>query len=424
MTNYVYRFGGQTRKLVEEGPVSYHWIDGKQITASETHPEWRSFRKNGRFLGDIGGDFYSLKQYVEGSHPIVGLEGEKGDYNWLDRAEYQGPFLPLSPPEMKYPKPRASEDDTLDELGATAISRCSPTNPTIDLTTTVGELIKEGIPDLVGKTFFKKGISRSERRKAVGKEYLNVQFGYKPLADDLAKTANRIVSGDAAFKQYLRDAGKLVRRRYEFPIEESQSFEEISSNASPWIQPSVTTLYDWSRPGGRVVLQTQRYRRRWFSGAFTYVVPGPKATGTDAMARSVIMAKKTLGIRLTPAAIWNLTPWSWAIDWFTNASDVLENLDAWIIDGQVLRYGYMMEHTIDKHTYHFLPGTGGAGRPHQLQSTKIPPSVTLVTETKLRRTATPYGFGLTWDGLSVFQKSILTALGISKVGGNSSKRPT
>jgi hypothetical protein len=77
------------------------------------------------------------------------------------------------------------------------------------------------------------------------------------------------------------------------------------------------------------------------------------------------------------------------------------------IDNQVLAYGYMMEHTIEKYTYHFVG-------PHKLKTKKDPDPVTLVRESKIRRRATPYGFGITWDGFSSFQLSILAALGLSK----------
>jgi hypothetical protein len=69
-------------------------------------------------------------------------------------------------------------------------------------------------------------------------------------------------------------------------------------------------------------------------------------------------------------------------------------------------YGYIMEHSIVRDTY-TLSATGFN------QPQAVPPA-TFVTETKLRRGANPFGFGLTWDGLSTFQKSILAALGITR----------
>jgi hypothetical protein len=399
-----------------ETGVDYRQLEGSQVTDSENHPEWRTFHQKGLFIGDLGGDFTTRKRYAyTNGRSSISFRTVTGVFDDGSKAytDYGGPFLAVDPYDVTWPPYRFSSDEKLAELGTTAIARCSPSNPTIDLTTTLGELFKEGLPKLIGSAFFRKEATRAERRKAIGGEYLNAQFGYRPLADDLAKIASLIVDGDKAIEQYRRDAGKLVRRSYDFPVETSDEMSEYNWRANPFVQPAVSTMYDFTRPDGRVVLQKELYRRRWFKGAFTYVLPPPDSSGLDAIARSVIEAKKALGVRLTPAAIWNLTPWSWAADWFSNASDYLENLDAWIIDGQVLRYGYMMEHTLDKYTYHFLPQEGRP-YPHKLKVAAMPASLTVVTETKIRRGATPYGFGLTWDGLTAFQQSILGALGLSR----------
>jgi len=118
-------------------------------------------------------------------------------------------------------------------------------------------------------------------------------------------------------------------------------------------------------------------------------------------------AGKLLGITLTPDTLWNLAPWSWAVDWFSNAGDVVSNISDWAVYGLVLRYGYIMEHTIVRDTYTRTPTglnvSGGATS-----------SITLVTETKIRRRADPFGFGLSGVALNATQQAILTALGISR----------
>jgi len=126
------------------------------------------------------------------------------------------------------------------------------------------------------------------------------------------------------------------------------------------------------------------------------------------IARKAFLAKEILGIDLDGEVIWNLMPWSWAIDWFANAGDVISNAQSVRDDGLIMRYGYMMEHTIVKDTYiREYPRAFRYGLP-------MSSHVTLVTETKLRRRANPFGFGLSWDGLDAFQLSILAALGIKK----------
>jgi hypothetical protein len=148
-------------------------------------------------------------------------------------------------------------------------------------------------------------------------------------------------------------------------------------------------------------------QERWFSGAFTYYLP----TGYDsrvALAKLARQAQYLLGANLSPDVLWELTPWSWAVDWFANAGDVIHNISRFASGGLVMPYGYMMEHTIITDTYRFVGNTGFSS-----PFDKLPPTV-LVTETKKRVKANPFGFGVSWNSLSGFQYSILAALGLSK----------
>jgi len=119
-------------------------------------------------------------------------------------------------------------------------------------------------------------------------------------------------------------------------------------------------------------------------------------------------AEKLLGLPLTPDVVWELTPWSWAIDWFSNAGSVISNVSAFKLGGLVMRYGYIMEETTITDTYSmasagFLDDTG-----------PVPPS-TITYTVKRRREANPFGFGLSWDGLSPSQMLITAALGITRL---------
>jgi hypothetical protein len=158
---------------------------------------------------------------------------------------------------------------------------------------------------------------------------------------------------------------------------------------------------------GKVVRSLEVTKRQWFKGAFVYYIPSDKSL-LGKLQRGVIGARHLLGISLTPDSVWNLAPWSWAVDWFGSANSVFRNWTNWAIDGQVLKYGYMMEHTIAKYTYTFVGDTGfqaGDARPID---------VVLVSETKKRLQATPYGFGLSWDDFTATQWAIVTALGLTR----------
>ncbi|DAD50193.1 TPA_asm: maturation protein [ssRNA phage Gerhypos.4_3] len=321
-------------------------------------------------------------------------------------AIYTGPVLPRRPDLMPFPPFIDSSNATLDAWGSKAIAQCKPTNSVADASVFLGELLHDGIPKLLGAALWKQGTENA--LKASSQEYLNAQFGWKPLVNDMRKFAYAVRHADQVLSQFERDAGKVVRRKYSFPTELSATTELVATGASPFIAGSASALSLPVLPtGDRNVFRIRNTeRRRWFSGAFTYYLPSG-GNARSVMGKHAQEAKKLLGLSLTPDTVWNLSPWSWAVDWVSNTGDVLSNLTDWAVDGLTLRYGYIMEHTMVTDTYVYSGPTG-------FQSTFArPSSVSLVAETKVRRKATPFGFGLTWGGLSPRQLAIAAALGIT-----------
>lgn len=100
-------------------------------------------------------------------------------------------------------------------------------------------------------------------------------------------------------------------------------------------------------------------------------------------------------------------PWSWAADWVSNTGDVLHNLSAMSTDGLVMAYGYMMEETSETWTYVNNGAITVSGRVLNLTQN-------FRTTTKVRRSATPFGFGLDWAKFTPRQMAILGALSITR----------
>lgn len=371
---------------------------GTQVTASEGHP-WppRKGSKN-----DIGGDFSTVKTYVQ-PFKVVRLSAVKHETNG-DRAvrSMNGPIFNTPPNNPTFPTSQASSTDDLDEYGATAIARCKPDNSVANASVFLGELIREGIPSLIGSNTWK---SRTKIHKDLGSDYLNAQFGWAPLVNEVRSFGEAIRKSSDRMKQYERDAGKVVRRQFHFPLKRTVSEVTLQTGVA-CEGPFWQEFYRDGYTGGTLIRRTEVLQRRWFSGAFTYYLP----SGYDSrkkMDKWALEAKHMFGLSLTPEVLWNLAPWSWAADWFSNTGDVLANVSSFKQDGLVMRYGYIMEHTIVREIYtNTDPGL------------KAGPSVysdtVFVTETKTRRRANPYGFGVSWEGLSAFQLSILGALGISR----------
>jgi len=393
----------------------YRALDGIQFTESISHPSWRK-RRPGVFQGNEGGPFFTYKKYgmtTAGETPLavpvtLAGRGRVGSDRYR-YGTYIGPMLPLEPSQMGYPPPLVySDSSSLDKFGTKAIALVSPSNPTADLSVFLKELLTEGLPKMIGSTLTGlEGTLKNIGRKP-GKEYLNVEFGWKPMISDLRKLASAIIHANSVIEQYYRGSGSMVRRRYAPPpVTKTETFV-WKTNVSPWIGPSVGTIIDSATVNkGTVYCQETTVTKQWFSGAFTYYVP-PDETIRGELARMVIMARKLLGLSLTPDELWNMAPWSWAVDWFFNVGQVLHNWSNWAIDNQVLLYGYVMEQKFVRRHYTFSGPTGfkpAAARPSD---------VVLTLEVKQRRKATPYGFGVVEQNLSARQKAIAAAIATTR----------
>lgn len=382
--------------------------DGKQETVSEGH-HWPNADSK-RSLKDYGGDFRTIKSYVATPNTSSVKNSWPEVYNMsvsvppLNRLSYtfRGQLYPVSFVGLTPPSAESS-DSQLDALGATAIARCAPGSPPGDLFTALGELFKDGLPHLVGSTLWQQ---RTNAAKRAGEEYLNVQFGWQPLVSDITKFTGGVADYDRILSQYERDAGKVVRRTYRFPRVVTSRTEDLGSTRVPFAAVGYPGYFYGTNATGTLVRSVETTIDRWFSGAFTYYLP----LGYDSRVKVLELARRAdavFGTSLTPETLWNLAPWSWAVDWFVNAGDVLKNVQRFSTGGLVMRYGYMMEHSITKWTY-TMSRTGLVSGPRSL------PPLVLVTEVKKRRQANPFGFGVSWDGLSPFQASILAALGITR----------
>jgi hypothetical protein len=370
---------------------------GTQVTVSENHPQWRSRR--GRAFGDIGGGFYTEKTKVSFSSKVNLVSTvQNPPYGYLEET-YRGPCVAVT--GGSFPSPIKSNELALNGWGAKAVANAKPTNALVDLSTTLGELLGTGgIPSMIGRAaFWAHGIK--EALKETAGDFLNVQFSLTPIVQDMVGFADVVYRFDQLVKQYERDAGKVVRRKYFFEPITTESNSVWATNRYPVMAPSSGNMQEKYYGLGTGYLSRKTEIRRWFSGAFTYHLPTGYSS-RRAVTSFGAEAQKMLGLEPTPETLWNLAPWSWAVDWFSSAGDVVSNISDWSSDGLVMRYGYLMEHCVSTDTYYLRCPRG------------TPSPVVYTRESKSRTRANPFGFGLTWAGLSPRQLAIAAALGISQ----------
>lgn len=399
----------QNNSTGNKGNYTYveHVLNGAQVTVSEDH-DWPP--PSGAFDYDRGGNFVTTKSYVASKPNHVRISGATNKTllpPGQSTERYDGPSYPYPSASgtatLEFPSSARSTDSQLDTLGATAVARCKPTNSAIDFGQFAGELLREGLPRFGASADWAE---RTRRLKAAGDDYLNVEFGWQPLVSDLNTFADNVDSTYAALQQLRRDDGRLVRRSYSFP--EINTSETVELTNPGGIFPSLNGNYFLQNLNAKRFRQTEVWRRQWFSGAFRYFLPA-SLKGESELGDLRALIEHSLGLSLTPELIWNLTPWSWAVDWFSNTGDVIANITDSQKYGLIMPYGYIMEHSIAKYTYSC---TGTTFKPNGA----TPGDITLVTESKVRRKANPFGFGLTDSSLNSGQKAILAALGLSRSG--------
>jgi len=327
---------------------------------------------------------------------------------------YAGPMVPRPWSDVSlddYGMPNPDYDyltkNQINQLGAKAIAKVIPTKPEASLAQALLEL-KDGLPHLL------LGAIRAQKGRAVnsiGDEYLNLQFGWMPLISDVMKLLKAVLNFNEILDQYQRDSGRVVRRRYHYKTETGVLYQKTRREALSTYGNSYFSGYNPSGlfSDGAVATQSQTHsfsRKSWFSGAFQYYLE----EGSDFLSKMEMYEQKAnrlLGTRITPALLWELSPFSWLLDWWLDVGTFINNVTSFNQDGLVMRYGYMMveETLISNYSYDDIRLYDRTVGGYVAQYRKI---------RKRRIRATPYGFGFDLGNLSESQWAILAALGMTR----------
>lgn len=356
---------------------------------------------------DIGGPFLCVKRSRQST---FGSLGKSIDFsqssNPFDPNPYGGHYRspqyavdPVDHNDYYFGPEIASSAHELDMLGTEAIARCAPTKSYAELSQAIGEFIADGTP-AVPMAEMKKSAGLAN---GAGSDYLNSEFGWKPLVSDVKNLASAVINAESILDEYEKGSGRLIRRRYNFPTEQTvQEFDFGYHSPKPLLE------YGFFKPGkseGHLTMTRTRTVRQWFSGAFTYYFP-PRGSAMRKQAE----ARKLLGVELTPATLWNLAPWSWAADWFANTGDVLDAFDNLHTDGLIMPWAYIMEEVTNRDVYYLR------GVEYMSYSGSPTLSQTWETQIKQRQRATPWGFGFDMEEMTPRQWAILIALGLTRSG--------
>lgn len=408
----------------------YCFFVDRETTVDEEHPwyAWKRVRENPRSAGfttgvEMGGNFTSVKTSAEllTSSPVhLKYAPYKGSYlkQWI------GPLIPSRPQpsslrsdvvviEPMIPgatirsfdqkngnielwPPVSDTDEELAVLGASLVSKLAPTAPHNNVYTSLGELRNDGLPSIPFLSFLKGG----KIPEKVGGEYLNYQFGIAPTISDVKSILKTVNEAEKLWTQYKRDSGRLVRRRMDMePVVETVS--GTLYDRADYVPIGTIPQY-WSSVGP-ITHTTTTTRKRWFSAAYLYYVHEDSLKGLEGFAQK---AQYLYGWKPSPSGVYNLTAWSWLLDWFTNTGDVVDNISLYLEDPFLTRWAYIMEETsIVRTTTQYL--TTNEGR-------RVTASIRFTTNVKKRRKVNPFHLGFTGEALDGRQLAILAALGLTK----------
>jgi len=241
--------------------------------------------------------------------------------------------------------------------------------------------------------------------KGVADQFLNHQFGYVPMVDDIRRVADVASNFDKYVKKQKAVNGKWVSRRFREPHIEEEHVEYSTSGTETFVFPSLGDTYISS---GSFVVKRQRMTDTWYTGRFMQYFPefggGP---GPDDYLTQLQQGLDLYGGRINPVNLYRITPWTWLIDWFSGAGDLVQRLQDMATDQVVCDAFYLMRHCYERWEFksEFTDRVGN------LQTLVWYRSI----EVKRREKAkSMFGFSANPAGLSDMQKAILGALGISR----------
>lgn len=245
--------------------------------------------------------------------------------------------------------------------------------------------------------------------KDLGGSYLNYQFGWKPFINDLVKFYRSMQKVERTIKFIRKNNNKWLRRGGTI---KNTTTTTTSSLGYSLLKPTlVSNFYDGvGSPSIRPTIRVNRIVEHvWFRARMKYYIPDLSVDKCESVISSRLL-RRIYGLELTPALLWELTPWSWLVDWFGNVGDVLAVLSSQSYDNLTAKYAYVMRRyeTESEYTTQQPIATSGG-------IVVVNHSSKRLLSTKQRAEClSPYGFNLGWEDLSSYQLSILTALGLSR----------
>jgi hypothetical protein len=403
-----------------------HPVDGTFTAWTSAKQAWSPLnlkhqRTNGKYLS--GGPWIFAKVTCKDSSESSATYRYGGDLAYVGRYFYAGVDETFA---------LGLTDKSLDEayndcknMGAEAWASMKPAQPSFSAAQELYEL--KDIPHSLrqGIDFCSKKVAAEQARRAAkgnrrfwyshaGEWYLAIQFGWMPILNTTLNFVKSFRDRKKAFDQLLKDEAKWVYRSRKLKghdVNETRDENWTNPDANGWSSMQPVHVSQCYAPGIGYNNTFTYVARAWCCGKFKYFLPaGPR--DRDWKNR---LYRRIFGLRLTPGQVYSVIPWSWFFDYFGDLGHFMDAVSAGVEDRLVCEYAYVMHERTWTCKSTLWMNVYGSGQWPNVTQHRVSVTRDMVKTYKNRAAATVLGFGLNQENLTLFQQSIIGALGLSKL---------
>lgn len=250
------------------------------------------------------------------------------------------------------------------EAATMAAARTNPSRPYVDVPVNILDM-RHGLTDF--KEVFVRRLSRRadllrSRVNLISDTWLQNEFLIRPMVSDIVK----LVYVQDQINRRIEDINRLYNGKGLRKTVLIGTYEAFQPQVLKYLQSAGVTIYNYFDVRTYVELKVHT---RWYPQTMFAVAPMP-----DEIRRQAVRAVQ--GLTIDISTMWEIMPWSWFVDWFSNISEFLiahRNIVPATLSGV-----YPMRHT---KTYWECPGFDY--RPAWASCTPVQ----MVRETKSRTTS-------------------------------------
>lgn len=228
-------------------------------------------------------------------------------------------------------------------LALTTLANANPNLPDISVPNVLFELRE--LPSLIkdsGSTalsFLRGKIGP----KAFASANLQAQFGYSPMVQDALKLGqlSKSIDNRLQMMQLLKKHGRINKKKrlgeyYDRSVSRRHTFESGSVYLAVDIENDTTTsvwgISEWvlDSPLRSPLFTSQSNGVDRFLNEVANLIPNTvtdNSVSADAGTRGVAARSLTGTLRYSLTDLWNVLPWSWCVDYFTNTGDLIAASD-------------------------------------------------------------------------------------------------